>query len=291
MKYNEVIFEICPMDGNYADILSAWIADLGFESFVNTEKGLKAYIQRSMFDEAALRECLLSYPVPNVRISFCVAEAPDENWNETWEEEGFKPICVGNDIVVHDSRYHADRSTRYDILINPRMAFGTGSHETTRMILKALSEMDLKGKHIVDAGTGTGILSIMALMRGAASVLAYDIDEWSVRNTLENLQANGWQEGECISVLHGDSRVLEGIGKVDLLIANINRNILLADLPRFRQTLAEGGRILLSGFLPEDIGCLEEAAGKLQLHVLESEEDAGWAMLLLEADAAGRMDV
>ena len=289
MKYNEIIFDIKPMNSDYADILSAWIAELGFESFVNTEEGLKAYIQRSMFDETALKGSLLSYPIPGVDITYQVAEAPDENWNQTWEEESFKPITVGDEIVVHDSRYQVPEGIKYDILINPRLAFGTGSHETTRMILRALSEMDLTGLHIVDAGTGTGILSIMAVMRGATDVLAYDIDEWSVENTTENLKSNN-MEGR-VSVRHGDARLLEGISDVDLLLANINRNILLNDLPRFRQTLAKGGRILLSGFLKKDTDCLVEAARKLRLHRVKECEDAGWAMLLLEADATGRMDV
>ena len=289
MKYNEIIFEISPMNADYADILSAWIADMGFESFLNTESGLTAYIRKDAFDDTALRACLLSYPVPGVSIDYKVAEAPDENWNQTWEEEGFRPITVGSDIIVHDNRYQVPQGIRYDILINPRLAFGTGSHETTRMILKTLSETDLTGLSVVDAGTGTGILSVMALMRGASRVLAYDIDEWSVKNTLENLQANG-MEGRA-EVLHGDARLLEDVREVDLLLANINRNILLADLPRFRQTLAPSGRILLSGFLTEDTPCLREAARKLQLHELKVCQEGGWAMLLLEADAAGGMDV
>ncbi|MCR5433314.1 MAG: 50S ribosomal protein L11 methyltransferase [Bacteroidaceae bacterium] len=289
MKYNEIILEIKPMKRDFADILSAWIAELGFESFVNTEKGLNAYIQRSVFDESALKSCLLSYPVPDVDITYHVTEMPDENWNQTWEEEGFKPITVGNEIVVHDSRYQVPEGTKYDILINPRLAFGTGSHETTRMILRTLSEMDLEGQSVVDAGTGTGILSIMALMRGAADVFAYDIDEWSVENTTENLKANN-MEGR-VRVRHGDAKLLEDVSNVDLLLANINRNILLNDLPLFRKTLTKGGKILLSGFLKEDTDCLVEAAGKLDLHKVKECEEAGWAMLLLEADAAGRMDV
>ena len=289
MKYNEIIFDIKPLSRDYADILSAWIADLGFESFVNTEKGLKAYIQRNVFDKEALNSCLTSYPISGVNITYQINEAPDENWNQTWEEESFKPITVDDEIVVHDSRYQVPEGFKYDILINPHMAFGTGSHETTRMILHALSEMDLREKRIVDAGTGTGILSIMAVMRGAADVLAYDIDEWSVENTTENLKANG-MEGR-VSVKLGDAKLLEDVSEVDLLIANINRNTLLNDLPRFRQTLAKRGQILLSGFLKEDVDYMLEAARDLQLHQVKESEEAQWAMLLLEADTTGRMDV
>ena len=289
MKYNEIIFDIMPLSRDYADILSAWIADLGFESFVNTEKGLKAYIQRNVFDKEALNGCLTSYPISGVKITYQINEAPDENWNQTWEEESFKPITVDDEIVVHDSRYQVPEGFKYDILINPHMAFGTGSHETTRMILHALSDMDLREKRIVDAGTGTGILSIMAVMRGAADVLAYDIDEWSVENTTDNLKTNG-MEGR-VSVKLGDAKLLEGVSEVDLLIANINRNTLLNDLPRFRQTLAKRGQILLSGFLKEDVDYLLEAARDLQLHQVKESEEAQWAMLLLEADTTGRMDV
>ena len=289
MKYNEIIFDIMPLSRDYADILSAWIADLGFESFVNTEKGLKAYIQRNVFDKEALNSCLTSYPISGVNITYQINEAPDENWNQTWEEESFKPITVDDEIVVHDSRYQVPEGFKYDILINPHMAFGTGSHETTRMILHALSDMDLREKRIVDAGTGTGILSIMAVMRGAADVLAYDIDEWSVENTTDNLKTNG-MEGR-VSVKLGDAKLLEGVSEVDLLIANINRNTLLNDLPRFRQTLAKRGQILLSGFLKEDVDYLLEAARDLQLHQVKESEEAQWAMLLLEADTTGRMDV
>lgn len=289
MKYNEIIFDIMPLSRDYADILSAWIADLGFESFVNTEKGLKAYIQRNVFDKEALNGCLTSYPISGVNITYQINEAPDENWNQTWEEESFKPITVDDEIVVHDSRYQVPEGFKYDILINPHMAFGTGSHETTRMILHALSDMDLREKRIVDAGTGTGILSIMAVMRGAADVLAYDIDEWSVENTTDNLKTNG-MEGR-VSVKLGDAKLLEGVSEVDLLIANINRNTLLNDLPRFRQTLAKRGQILLSGFLKEDVDYLLEAARDLQLHQVKESEEAQWAMLLLEADTTGRMDV
>jgi len=289
MKYKEIFFTLKPYNEDFTDILSAWISNLGFESFVNTPEGLIAYIQSEHFEENALKECLLSYPVPQVQIEYQIRNAPDENWNETWETEGFKPITIGNEITVHDSRFQAPEEIRYDILINPRLAFGTGSHETTRMILSTLLQMDLTGRKIVDAGTGTGILSIMARKKGARNIVAYDIDEWSVENTKENLKLNGIKD--AVEVLLGDASVLKGMRGVNLLMANINRNILLNDLPLFYHTLAPKGQLLMSGFLKEDIPQMEKAARKLGLREVLVKEDSGWAMLLFEADASCRMDV
>lgn len=289
MKYKEILFEISPRSTEKCDVLSAWIADLGFETFVESEEGLTAYIQDAVFNEDELRERLLSYPIPETSITWKACDAPDEDWNQAWEEEGFQPIIIGSDITVHDIRHSLPKSVRYDIVINPKLAFGTGNHETTRMILRQLSEMNLKGSIVVDAGTGTGILAIMAVKRGATHVLAYDIDEWSVRNTQENLQANN--VAESVAVKLGDASTLRGVSGVNLLIANINRNILLNDMSQYRSVLDEGGRMLLSGFLTEDIPILTDAAQKLGMKCVSMNEENGWAMLLFEADATCRMDV
>ena len=189
------------------------------------------------------------------------------------------------------------------------MAFGTGSHQTTRLILRTLAHMDLEGKHLIDAGTGTGILAIMGIKRGAAHVYAYDIDEWSVENTKDNLLLNHiaflypsqggenekvkvkWSNDKCVEVVCGDSSVLEGQPQADLLIANINRNILLADLPRFAKAVKEGGNMILSGFYLSDVPVLTEAAMKEGFSLLQTESEGEWAMLLFVADAVGRRDV
>ena len=186
MKYYEVNFHLEPQSEDMADILSALIAELGFETFEYTPTGLRAYIQRELMDEQRLNEIVSNFPVPGIRICYLCTDAPDEDWNEEWEKEGFQPILIGDSIGVHDTK-HAIPPVKYDILIHPRQAFGTGSHQTTRMILTQLSEMDLRGKSVIDAGTGTGILAIMAMKRGAAKVKAYDIDEWSVENAQQNL--------------------------------------------------------------------------------------------------------
>lgn len=289
MRYFEVTCRIRPFSQDAADVLSAMLAEIGFESFSQTEDGLMAYIQQSVWSEAGMQEIVQSFCLPDVEVSYTVAEAPDEDWNQVWEEEGFQPVQVSDEIVVHDVKHTDVPQVKYDILITPRLAFGTGSHETTRLILRTLVQLDLAGKHIIDAGTGTGILSIMAVKRGAESVFAYDIDEWSVENTKDNLLLNHIYNNVEVEV--GDSSVLEGQEKADLLIANINRNILLQDLPRFAKVIKEKGQMILSGFYLEDVQTLVEAASKLGFSLSKTENEGDWAMLLFEANALGGCNV
>lgn len=296
MRYFEVTCEIRPFSQEAADVLSANLAEIGFESFSETESGLTAYIQQRVWDENLMREAIENFFLPGVEIRYTKTEAPDEDWNQVWEEEGFQPVVIpypnGRDgalVVVHDVKHTDVPLAQYDILITPRLAFGTGSHETTRLILRTLAQLDLEGKHVIDAGTGTGILSIMAVKRGAASVFAYDIDEWSVENTKDNLLLNHIYNNVVVRV--GDSSVLEGQTKADLLIANINRNILLQDLPRFAASLKPKGQMILSGFYQADIPALKEAAEQQSFSLQKEASEGDWAMLLFEANALGRRDV
>ena len=289
MKFFEVKCVLQPFSEVAADLLSAMLAEIGFESFSETEDCLLAYIQQSAWDEEKMQEVARNFPMPGVSICYVCNEAPDEDWNQIWEEEGFQPILIDNEIVVHDVKHTDVPQAKYDILITPRMAFGTGSHQTTRLILRTLAHLDLEGKHVIDAGTGTGILAIMAIKRGAASVFAYDIDEWSVENTKDNLLLNHIYNN--VEVACGDSSVLIGQAKADLLIANINRNILLADLPRFAKAVKEKGLMILSGFYLSDVPILAEATVQHGFSLLRTESEEEWAMLLFEADALGGRDV
>lgn len=310
MKYFEVKFTMNPFSEVAADLLTASLAEIGFESFSQTEDCLLAYIQQSEWDEAMTQQAVQDFCLPDVVIDYVCTEAPDEDWNQVWEEEGFQPIYIplgeGQEeaVVIHDVKHKDVPQARYDILITPRMAFGTGSHQTTRLVLRKLANMDLEGKRVIDAGTGTGILAIMGIKRRAAHVFAYDIDEWSVENTRDNLLLNhifnvGVKEVKgvkgvkdiCVEVVCGDSSVLEGQPQADLLIANINRNILLADLPRFGKAVRKGGNMILSGFYLSDVPILTEAAAQQGFSLLETESEGEWAMLLFVADAAGRCDV
>lgn len=287
MKYYSVDFKLSPCNEAYCDVLSAEIAMLGFESYEYGADGVTGYIPCHLFSSEELDCTLAAYPIEGVKIEYTVEEAPDENWNAVWEQEGFQPIRIEDLICVHDTRTPAQDVT-YDITINPCQAFGTGSHQTTRMLLRMLSETDLEGKRVIDAGTGTGILAIMCHMRGAAQIMAYDIDEWSVRNAQSNALLNGM---EGMEVREGDSSVITPDDKAHLLLANINRNILLADMERFANALLPGGKLLMSGFYTDDIAILAERAAALGLKVREERNDGEWAMLLLETDASGRVDV
>lgn len=311
MKYFEVTCKIQPFSEVAADLFSAALSEIGFESFSQTEDGLMAYVQQSVWDEDKMQEAIRSFFLPDVGISYSLAEAPDEDWNQVWEEEGFQPVVVGDDVVVHDVKHTDVPPALYDILITPRMAFGTGSHETTRLILRTLSQLNMQDKFVIDAGTGTGILAIMAIKRGAKHVFAYDIDKWSVENTKDNLLLNHIktitgsplqeekQEAsllrksveQSVEVAVGDSSVLEGQPEADLLIANINRNILLQDLPRFASAVKKGGQMILSGFYLSDVPVLEAATAQHGFSLLQTESEGEWAMLLFEADALGGRDV
>lgn len=278
MKYYEVTFHITPMYEAAGDVLSALLGEVGFETFTMTDEGVDAYIQQNLWNEDSVNQVVSEFPLPDISITYKVEEAPDEDWNQAWEET-FHPITVDKLVCIHDRRYPAYADVRYDICINPRLAFGTGSHQTTRMLLRALTEMSLEGKDIVDAGTGTGILAILCAMRGAHDVFAYDIDEWSVNNAKENAALN-----DCASTIHvvgGNALVLEEVKERDLLIANINRNILLSDLPRFTKTLKNGGELLFSGFYVADAEALITAAKMLGFELKEQWSDDEWCALRL----------
>lgn len=297
MKYFEVKFHITSAEvGIASDILSALLADEGFETFEPTNDGLLAWVQQSIYSKEGVERAIGGFPLPDTRITYTVSEAPDENWNRQWEQEGFRPIVISDGdkpiIVIHDTAHDDVPEAQYDIRINPCQAFGTGSHETTRMIMRQLLAMPMSGRYVVDAGTGTGILAILCRMLGAAHVFAYDIDEWSVRNAQANLLLNDIHE--AVEVHLGDSRVLpvqetlaEPLAQAisfapTLLIANINRNILLADMPRFSDSLSPEGELLLSGFYTEDVPILLKEAENHGLHPILQSQDSNWALLLLK---------
>ena len=197
MKYFEVTFTAQPCNETITDVLSGLTADIGFESFVECENGMKAYIQQSQFDEAALKQVVEDFPIPGASISYSITEPEDKNWNEEWEKNFFQPIVIDNRCVIH-STFHKDYpKAEYDIVINPQMAFGTGHHETTSSILGELLEADLKGKSVLDMGCGTSILAILASMRGAGKVTAIDIDDWCVNNPRDNIALNGISNITC----------------------------------------------------------------------------------------------
>lgn len=302
MKYFEVTFTLTPYSTDAADLLAALSAEAGFETFEDTPTGLKAYAQQSLFDRQALDSCIASFPFEATHIIYNIGEAEDRDWNEPWEQEGFEPIVISGKglvsgerttpnnrmIVIHDGRHlpqdtslSSQLSTLNSIEIDARQAFGTGTHETTRLICSMLLDMDLTGKRVLDCGCGTGILGICALKLGAAECTAYDIDEWSVDNTRHNAVINGVDAN--LTAMLGDATLLDDIrGCYALVMANINRNILLQDMERFVSTMEPAATLILSGFYDADCTLLLDKAKALGLHLVIKKNDGEWACLMLQ---------
>ncbi len=274
MKYFEVTFTTTPCNETVNDIVSALAGDIGFESFVEWENGVQAYVQQSLFDEEALKEMVANFPLPDTRIEYTVQEAEDKDWNEEWEKNFFQPIVIGDRCCIH-STFHKDTpKTEYEILINPQMAFGTGHHETTSSIINELLDADLAGKSVLDMGCGTSILAILASMRGANPVTAIDIDDWCVNNSRDNIELNGINN---ITVELGDANLLKGKEPFDVIIANINRNILLADMAQYAACMHSGSELYMSGFYVQDIPVIQEKAESLGMEFIHHREKNNWA--------------
>lgn len=277
MKYLEFNFHTQPCTDTVNDVLSAVLAEIGFDSFVEQTDGITAYVQTALFNEQSLKESLADFPVPDTVISYDFTEAEDKDWNEEWEKNFFQPIIIGDKCAIHSTFHHDIPPTTYDIIINPQMAFGTGHHETTSLIIGELLERDLQGKSLLDMGCGTSILAILARMRGAAPCTAIDIDEWCVRNSLENIELNGVDQ---IKVFQGDATSLAEEGPFDFIIANINRNILLNDMHHYVARMNPEAQLLMSGFYIDDIPAIQAEAERLGLQLVHHNEKNRWATVL-----------
>lgn len=267
------------------ELLSAAACEAGFEAFEDTDDGLLGYVQRPMYDKDALDAAIADYMPEGAAVSYAVEEVPDQNWNQGWEDEGFEPIGVSDNLVIYDAK-HTDREMFAGddgvmrIFIEARNAFGTGTHQTTRMILRRLLAMDVQGKSVLDCGCGTGILGITASRLGANPVLGYDIDEWSADNAQHNAALNGV---ENMSVMLGDASVLNNVAeRFDVVIANINRNILIADMSAFCAHMKQGARLILSGFYEADVPMIEKAAADHGLSLCDVVTDEEWACALFK---------
>lgn len=275
--YIETRFHVEPCNEIATDILAAILCENGYESFVPDETGLTAYIKKELFKSEILTDIVASFPMDNkITISHEIIEGQD--WNREWEKNYFQPIVVGNKCVIHSSFHNDVPSVEYDIVIDPKMAFGTGHHATTSLIIRQLLEMDLCGTDVMDMGTGTGILAILCAMRGAKNVSAIEIDEFAYVNAVENVKLNGVPQ---IKVLHGDAALLKDEKIVDVFIANINRNIITNDINAYSENLKQGGLMLLSGFYEEDIPVIMEKADMLGLDYKYHEVQDKWTCLVL----------
>lgn len=294
MKYLELNFRLQPYSEVAADVLAAELAEIGCETFVTMSDGLQAYLQAECLplsdegqrDTTIVDTVLADFPLEDVKITYQVGDAPDEDWNAIWESSGFEPIRIDDEIYIFDDRCAEITSivpsdVKHCVKIRPCQAFGTGSHQTTQMVIRALLHLNLQGKTIIDAGCGTGILGIVAAMCGAAKIFAYDIDEWSVRNAEENFNINDIR-GDIKEILEGDASVLEKAPKADVLVANIHRNIILNDMPVFVAHLQSQAHLIISGFLKDDVEVLTNKALSLGLSLEDHFSDGEWQCLMFK---------
>ncbi|MDE6654333.1 MAG: 50S ribosomal protein L11 methyltransferase [Muribaculaceae bacterium] len=279
--YYEVRVNLDPCTEDATDYLAAVLGDIGFESFVPDNTGLTAYIQKDLYSKEEIDISLEDFPFEGVR-SVETKFVEGQDWNAEWEKNYFKPIIVGDQCVIHSS-FHTDiPRVKYDIVIDPKMAFGTGHHATTSLIISRLLQADLEGKSVIDMGTGTGILAILAAMRGAEPVYGIEIDGFAYDNAVENTKLNNHSE---ITLINSDASALERLPSVDVFIANINRNVITADIDKYAAHLKSGGVMLLSGFYEHDIPVVMEAAARYGLSAAGHEvKGDNWTCLKLVKD-------
>lgn len=256
-----------------SDVLMAGMADMGFDTFMGNEAGFEAFIPENLYDRETLETLLREISGEN-EIRFTVETIAARNWNEVWEKNYFRPLVINDQVVVR-APFHTDYPVcRYEIVIEPKMAFGTGNHETTSLMMETILNMDLRGKSLLDMGCGTGILAILAAMLGAEPVTAIDIDEWSYAATIENSRLNQVPE---IRVFQGDARLL-GNETFDVVLANIQKNIIVADLSTYAGVLNPGGQMLLSGFYRNDLADIRQEADKNGLTLDAFQERNNWVI-------------
>jgi len=274
MDYIEVRLGFSEGEEFLSDLLSDSLGKIGFEMFTNEGLTLLAYCPSALFDEKQLKRVLTEFEFKkNIAYSSQLIKA--QNWNENWEKNFFEPIIIGQECVICSSFHKNVPKAAYKILIDPKMSFGTGHHETTALMLHEILKVDLNGKSVLDMGCGTAVLAILAAMKGASPVVGIDIDEWAYNNSLENIRLNGV---EGVSILLGGASLLID-SYYDVIFANINRNILLEDMVLYSSSLLSGGELYISGFYVEDIPILKEEAERNGLEYLSFDEKNNWATI------------
>ncbi len=279
MNYIVLHFKLSNSEEYVTDLLSALLGEIGFESFDTDKLGLNAYIPEDLFEEKKVKEVISEFPL-EIKIKYEIEKIDRQNWNEKWEKHFFEPIIVANKCVVHSSFHTNIPNCNIKIVIDPKMSFGTGHHETTQLMMETILEIEMKDKIILDMGCGTSVLAILASKLGAKTIDAIDIDDWCVDNSKENLKLNNIHN---IDVFQGTSDLLNN-KNYDIIFANINRNILLNDIPQYSKHLSSNGLLLLSGFYTQDINTISEKAIEHNLHFVSKKELNNWNCLVFKKE-------
>ena len=273
INYLRVSCDVKQLPEYASDLLVYEMGELGFESFETENNEFSAYIKESIFDESKLRQLIdQTKEIYQVYITYLVETIEQKNWNEEWEKNYFQPIVVGNKCLIRSSFHTNLPATQYDIIIDPKMAFGTGHHETTSLMLEWILEEEIENKSFLDMGCGTAVLAILASMRGANPVWAVDIDEWSYKNAVENSALNNVS---LTKIALGGSEVING-QMFDYIIANINLNVLIENMHTYVMSLNRGGILIMSGFYFEDIAKIEAKATLLGLQQVDYKQKNNW---------------
>lgn len=265
------------------DVLSSELGEIGFESFDAKEDAFYAYVPVTLYNQTLIAQKLIEFPLEEVTLHYDLELVKAKNWNEEWEKNYFQPIRIGDQCIIRASFHAEEPGFSHTLLIDPKMAFGTGNHDTTRLMITELLETDLAGKTVLDMGCGTAVLAILARKLGAAETTAIDIDEWAYENALENISLNNVSG---IDVKLGGAEQIDAKSTFDIILANINRNILLNDMHYYANALKPGALLFMSGFYTEDIPMLENEARKNNLTLIKQKESNKWAMMLCSKNKA-----
>ena len=275
MNYTKITFKLTPDSEENREILVAVLADLAFESFDETEEQVLGYVPGEIFNFAEMNEITSTLPFSVHTENEMI---PDQNWNEVWEKNYFKPLLIGNRCLVR-APFHSDyEPAEFELVIEPKMAFGTGNHETTTLVAEQILNMELTGKTVLDMGCGTGILGMLASLKGAKSVTAIDIDTWSFESTVENARLNNIFNLEAKL---GDASLL-GNKSFEIIFANIHKNVIINDLPVYESVLQSGGKLYLSGFYTHDMADVKAKAESLGLRETGFHEKNNWVVYSFE---------
>lgn len=277
MDYLQTTVTVTPFHSDAAQVLMSLMADVGYESFEETSTGFDAYIPAKSLNKDELASIIL--PFEGISFSYIHTHLETKNWNEEWERNFFQPIAVGNQVVIRSPFHKEYPAMPIEVIIAPKMAFGTGHHETTSMMIEHILEMNMHGKRVLDMGCGTGILGILASMKGAGEVVGIDIDDWCVDNSRENCEINNIKN---MQLIQGIAESLEELKPFDIILANINRNILLNDLPSYVKKLKNKGEIILSGFYQTDLEVIDKCIGTLHLTKIKEKENNKWVAIAYE---------